>query len=194
MEVGLVGLGLLLFLQNHSSLHKLSSPPSATYASDHSYERPPFQAFSTQRPVAWYSIPPLHGRLSIPRGLLQRCIAPPATHRRLARTTRPPSQPRERRLDAHPGRQPLGLKGRHEPRNVPCPTRQTPPTRTTSVLPARPGCVKRSMATRSPTRSFRGEISVMYLAIAPSRFFYRELHNVLATRNGWGGGGRPPNA
>jgi hypothetical protein len=27
----------------------------------------------------------------------------------------------------------------------------------------------------------------LYLAIAPARFFLRELHNVLATRNGWGG-------
>jgi hypothetical protein len=76
---GLVGLGML-FLQSGSGLHKLHSPPSAAYAIDHSYQRTSFEAFSTKRPVARYTTPPLHGRLSIPRGLLQRCVAPPATH------------------------------------------------------------------------------------------------------------------
>jgi hypothetical protein len=41
-----------------------------------------------------------------------------------------------------------------------------------------------------PTRqlaSFAGKAQFLYLAIAPARFFLRELHNVLATRSGWGG-------
>jgi hypothetical protein len=32
-----------------------------------------------------------------------------------------------------------------------------------------------------------GKALFIYLAIAPARFFLRELHNVLATRTGWGG-------
>jgi hypothetical protein len=32
-----------------------------------------------------------------------------------------------------------------------------------------------------------GKAKLLYLAIAPARFFLRELHNVLATRTGWGG-------
>jgi hypothetical protein len=31
-----------------------------------------------------------------------------------------------------------------------------------------------------------GKIEFLYLAIAPARSFLRELHNVLATRTGWG--------
>jgi hypothetical protein len=41
-----------------------------------------------------------------------------------------------------------------------------------------------------PTRqlaAFAGKAQFLYLAIAPARFFLRELHNVLATRTGWGG-------
>ena len=41
-----------------------------------------------------------------------------------------------------------------------------------------------------PTRqlaAFAGKAQFLYLAIAPARFFLRELHNVLATRSGWGG-------
>jgi hypothetical protein len=40
-----------------------------------------------------------------------------------------------------------------------------------------------------PTRqlaAFAGKAEFLYLAIAPARFFLRELHNVLATRTGWG--------
>jgi hypothetical protein len=35
--------------------------------------------------------------------------------------------------------------------------------------------------------AFAGKAQFPYLAIAPARFFFRELHNVLATRTGWGG-------
>jgi hypothetical protein len=41
-----------------------------------------------------------------------------------------------------------------------------------------------------PTRqlaAFAGKAQFIYLAIAPALFFLRELHNVLATRTGWGG-------
>jgi hypothetical protein len=41
-----------------------------------------------------------------------------------------------------------------------------------------------------PTRqlaTFAGKAQSLYLAIAPARFFLREVHNVLATRRGWGG-------
>eukprot|EP00873_Tetraselmis_striata_P001604 jgi/Tetstr1/421868/TSEL_012768.t1 len=41
-----------------------------------------------------------------------------------------------------------------------------------------------------PTRqlaSFAGKAQFLYLAITPARFFLRELHCVLATRQGWGG-------
>jgi hypothetical protein len=41
--------------------------------------------------------------------------------------------------------------------------------------------------------AFAGKAQFLYLAIAPARFVLRELHNVLATRCGWGGR-RPPNA
>jgi hypothetical protein len=40
-----------------------------------------------------------------------------------------------------------------------------------------------------PTRqqaAFAGKAHFLYLAIAPARFFLPELHNVLATRTGWG--------
>jgi hypothetical protein len=32
-----------------------------------------------------------------------------------------------------------------------------------------------------------GKAQILYLAIAPARFFLRQLHNVLATRCAWGG-------
>eukprot|EP00873_Tetraselmis_striata_P046313 jgi/Tetstr1/466577/TSEL_011079.t1 len=35
--------------------------------------------------------------------------------------------------------------------------------------------------------SFAGKAQFMYLAVTPARFFLRELHCVLATRQGWGG-------
>jgi hypothetical protein len=41
-----------------------------------------------------------------------------------------------------------------------------------------------------PTRqlaTFAGKAQFLYLAIAPARFFLREMHNVLARRTGWGG-------
>eukprot|EP00873_Tetraselmis_striata_P042077 jgi/Tetstr1/462341/TSEL_007347.t1 len=41
-----------------------------------------------------------------------------------------------------------------------------------------------------PTRqlaSFAGKAQFLYLALTPARFFLRELHCVLATRQGWGG-------
>jgi hypothetical protein len=41
-----------------------------------------------------------------------------------------------------------------------------------------------------PTRqlaAFAGKARFLYLAIVPARSFLRELHNVLATRTGWGG-------
>jgi hypothetical protein len=38
--------------------------------------------------------------------------------------------------------------------------------------------------------AFAGKAQFLYLAIAPARFFLRELHNVLATRNEWGDGVR----
>jgi hypothetical protein len=34
---------------------------------------------------------------------------------------------------------------------------------------------------------FAGKAQFLYLAIAPTRFFLRESHCVLATRQGWGG-------
>jgi hypothetical protein len=34
--------------------------------------------------------------------------------------------------------------------------------------------------------AFAGKAQFLYLAVAPARFFLRELHNVLATRRGWG--------
>jgi hypothetical protein len=37
---------------------------------------------------------------------------------------------------------------------------------------------------------FAGKAQFLYLAIAPARLFLRELHNVLATRSGWGCGVR----
>jgi hypothetical protein len=93
-------------------------------------------------------------------------------------------------------RRPLGPSVRPQPRNVPRPTRLTTPTSTTSVLPLRPGCLKRSMATRAPTCSFREESLVpLHGHRTRALFFLRELHNVLATRSGPGGGvARPPNA
>jgi hypothetical protein len=41
-----------------------------------------------------------------------------------------------------------------------------------------------------PTRqlaAFAGKTQFLYFAIAPARFVLREVHNVLATRSGWGG-------
>jgi hypothetical protein len=38
-----------------------------------------------------------------------------------------------------------------------------------------------------PLAAFAGKAQFLYLVIAPARFFLRELHNVLATRSGWGG-------
>eukprot|EP00873_Tetraselmis_striata_P013426 jgi/Tetstr1/433690/TSEL_022909.t1 len=35
--------------------------------------------------------------------------------------------------------------------------------------------------------SFAGKAQLLYLAVTPARFFLRELHCVLATRQGWGG-------
>jgi hypothetical protein len=35
--------------------------------------------------------------------------------------------------------------------------------------------------------AFAGKAHFLYVAIAPARFFLRELHNVFATRSGWGG-------
>jgi hypothetical protein len=39
----------------------------------------------------------------------------------------------------------------------------------------------------SQLAAFAGKTQFLYLAIAPTSFFLRELHIVLATRNGWGG-------
>jgi hypothetical protein len=44
----------------------------------------------------------------------------------------------------------------------------------------------RWLPTRQPA-AFAGKAQFLYLAIAPARFFLRELHNVLATRTCWGG-------
>jgi hypothetical protein len=35
--------------------------------------------------------------------------------------------------------------------------------------------------------AFAGKAQFFYFAIAPARFFLRELHSVLSTRQGWGG-------
>jgi hypothetical protein len=51
-------------------------------------------------------------------------------------------------------------------------------------------CRAASNARWLPTRqlaAFAGKAQFLYLAIAPARFFLRELHNLLATRTGWGG-------
>jgi hypothetical protein len=51
-------------------------------------------------------------------------------------------------------------------------------------------CRAASNARWLPTRqlaAFAGKAQFLYLAIAPARFFLRELHNVLATRTGLGG-------
>jgi hypothetical protein len=37
--------------------------------------------------------------------------------------------------------------------------------------------------------AFAGKAQFLYLAIAPTHLFLRELHDVLAARRGWGGGG-----
>jgi hypothetical protein len=55
-----------------------------------------------------------------------------------------------------------------------------------SSLPGRAASNARWLPTRQ-LAAFAGKAQFMYLAIALARFFLRELHDVLATRAGWGG-------
>jgi hypothetical protein len=55
-----------------------------------------------------------------------------------------------------------------------------------SSLLGRAASNARWLPTRQPA-AFAGKAQFLYLAIAPARFFLPDLHNVLATRVGWGG-------
>jgi hypothetical protein len=99
----------------------LRRPPPPTLATTDALPN-----LSTKRPLARYPPPPLYGRHSIFGRLLQRCYAPPPARISLARPTRPPAKPQERRLDAYTNRRPLGLNCQPHPRYVPRPARQAP--------------------------------------------------------------------
>jgi hypothetical protein len=89
----------------------------------------------------------------------------------------------------HAIRRPLGLNGRPSPRYVSRPAIQAPPTGTTRVLPSRPSCFKRPMATRTPTRSVRRESLVpLPRHRALSFLFVRNARRPCNSH--WPGGGR----
>jgi hypothetical protein len=70
---------------------------------------------------------------------------------------------------------------------VPRPARQALPSgKQASSLLGQAACNARWLPARK-LAALEGKAQFLYLAIAPARFFLRELHNVLATRSGWGG-------
>jgi hypothetical protein len=97
------------FLQTHSILYELPLPPYTAYTRDYTCQWTPFQAFSPKRHVARYSNAPLHGRLSLSSGFLQRRGGPSPTRQSSTQSHRPPAEPEERCLDAYTSWRPLGL-------------------------------------------------------------------------------------
>jgi hypothetical protein len=158
--------------------------PPAGATSVYTCTRTPFNTFSPERPMARYATTSLHGRFPFLGQLVPRRIAPSPTRRSLTHPPRPPAQPQERRVDAHASGRPLGLNGRTTARHVPAPpAKLLQLAQHASSLLGRTASNARWLPTRQLV-AFAGKAQFLYLAIAPARFFLREMHNVLATRSG----------
>jgi hypothetical protein len=179
----LVRLGILI-LQTDPSLYQPPTSAHSAYAGIYAGARAPVKTFSPERSMAQYTTPPLHGRFPfladsyhdalLLRQRVEALLSTLGLQRNPKKGVWTPTQVGEH----------LGLTvdlqlGMLQPAKL-----QQLAQHASSLL-GRAASNARWLSTRQ-LAAFAGKAHFLYLAIAPARFFLRELHNVLATRAGWG--------